>query len=280
MVATSSAAPYSAPIWPVIIAPLVAGVYYLATKAAFAHSIVSVLGNTATTDIDLSDLTAPQWGSHWFYRGVAEAVSTGFATFVAAGLAHGRERLAAIVAGCTISFGFIAQMAILLSAWKYIDPTNFEAPEPWYQYAIDVVMIFAPPLIGAATAEPAEEFHQEGPNGFGGINRLHFLWLWVALFWYALGLIAPMSRIYALGPESGIIATILTLIINGVPAAAVGIPGYYGLALLTGRHGAVLHPAVRNLAGVLVLVFGFVVGSIVQYGWYWVFQKIHAAIFG
>lgn len=47
------------------------------------------------TDIDLSDLSAPQWGSHWFYRGVAEWVTTGFATFVAAGLANGQERLAA-----------------------------------------------------------------------------------------------------------------------------------------------------------------------------------------
>ncbi len=71
----------------------------------------------------------------------------------------------------------------------------------------------------------------------------------------------------------------LTMIINGIPAAAVGIPGYFGLALLAGHRGARMHPAVRNLAGVLVLVFGFVAGSIVQYGWYWVFQKIRAAIF-
>jgi hypothetical protein len=141
MVAIPSAAPYRAPIWPVIIAPLVGAVYYLAIKAAFAQSIVSVLGNTATTDIDLSDLTAPQWGSHWFYRGVAEVAATGLATFVAAGLAHGRERLAAIVAGCTISLGFIARVAFLLYAWKYMDPADFDAPEPWYQYAIEAAMI-------------------------------------------------------------------------------------------------------------------------------------------
>jgi hypothetical protein len=47
MVATPSAAPYRAPIWPVMIAPLVAGVYYLAIMTAFAQSIASVLGNTA-----------------------------------------------------------------------------------------------------------------------------------------------------------------------------------------------------------------------------------------
>lgn len=35
-----------------------------------------------------------------------------------------------------------------------------------------------------------------------------FIWLWFAAFWYALGLITPMARIYALGPDHNIIATV------------------------------------------------------------------------
>jgi len=169
------------------------------------------------TDIDLSDIAAPQWGSHWVYRGAAEVIATGFATFVAAGLAPGRERVAAIAGGCIISLGFLARVAMLFYALQYMDPDDFSAPEPWYQYAIETLMIFAPPIIGAYVAEAAEDMHQQEPTGFGGINRLHFLWLWFAAFWYALGLITPMARIYGLGPDSGMIATFIVLLVNVVP---------------------------------------------------------------
>src|SRR5260370_21287645 len=82
------------PIWPVLVAPLVSGVYYLAVKSAFGQSIVLVLGQTSATDIDLADIAAPHWSSHWGYRLIAEIASTARETFVAAGLAHGRERMA------------------------------------------------------------------------------------------------------------------------------------------------------------------------------------------
>jgi hypothetical protein len=236
MAAIPSAAPYRAPIWPVIVAPLVA-IVYLAIKSAFAQSIVSVLG-TATIDIDRFDPAAPQWGSHWLYRSVAEAVATGLAALVAAGLAHGRERLAAIVAGCSISAGFVVRIAILLYAWTYRGRADFGAPEPWYQYAIDAAMIIAAPMIGGAAAEAAKDLHRDQPNGFGGINRLHFLWLWIIAFWYALGLITPIWRIYAAELHGGLIAMVLSVIINGIAAAAVGVPGYFGLALLAGHRGA------------------------------------------
>lgn len=274
MVNTTPAVKRRTPIWPVIIAPLVAGVYYLALKSAFVQSIVFVLGKTAATDIDLSDLTSPQWGSHWFYRGVAELMATSFGTFVAAGLARGRESAAAIVGGCIISLEFFGRIAMLIYAWKYMAHDDFSIPEPWYQYAIEVLMIFAPPAIGAYVAEAAEDMHRQSPTGFGGINRLHFLWLWFAAFWYALALITPLARIYSLGPDSGIIALFLVIIVNGLPAAAVAIPAYYGMTLLSGEHGSTMHPAGRNLVGVLVVVFGFIVGAVILTGWYWMFDKL------
>jgi hypothetical protein len=58
---------------------------------------VSVLGQTSAIDIDLADIAAPHWRSHWGYRLTAEFVSTACRTFVAAGLAHGRERISAPV---------------------------------------------------------------------------------------------------------------------------------------------------------------------------------------
>jgi hypothetical protein len=279
MVVINPAVSHRAPIWPVIIAPLVTGVYYLAIKGAFAQEIVSVLGKTAASDIDLSGIAAPHWGSHWVYRGVAELISTGFATFVAAGLAHGRERAAAIAGGCIISLGFLARIAFLLYALKYMDPEEFTVPEPWYQYAIEGLMIFAPPIIGAYVAEAAQDIHRQQPLGFGGINRLHFLWLWFAAFPYARGLIAPVGRIYAVEPDS-IFSTFIILLVGIIPAAAIAVPGYFGLAILSGHLASALHPAARNLLGVVVLVVGWTAGIVLQFGWYWVLQKIYEAIFG
>jgi hypothetical protein len=151
--------------------------------------------------------------------------------------------------------------------------------EPWYQHAIDALTVVAAPLVGVFVAEPAEEMHRDSPRGVGGVNRLHFIWLWIIVYFYALGLITPVARIYGMG-EPNIVKTIITLLINGIPAATLAIPGYYGMAFLAGHHGDTMHPAGRNMVGALVLIFGFVVGAAVQFGWYWMFEKIIGAIFG
>ena len=269
-----------ASIWPIVVAPFVAGIYYLAIKSAFAQTIVSALGKTAATDIRFEDIYSLHWGSHWVYRLAAEFISTYIAIFLAAGLAHGRERAAAIVGGCIISLGYVTRIGILLHAWKYLDPNDYSVREPWYQYVIECAMVIAPPVAGIYIAEVAQEMHRDQPVGVGGINRVHFLWLWFAVFWYALGLITPVARFYALGPDSGLIASLVTLIVNGVPVAAIAIPGYFGLAILAGHKCQRLHPAARNFLGSIVLVIGYAVGVAVQLGWYWVFQQLWDFIYG
>jgi hypothetical protein len=271
---TNRIIPARTSLWPVLIAPLAAGIYYLSIRLAFAQSIVSVLGRA-----DFFELGEPRWGSHWIYRAAADVIGVGFGTFIAAGLAPGRERIAAIVGGCTISLGFIAKLIATYFVWKYKDADTALMPEPWYQYAIDAAMILAAPIIGAFVTEAAEDMHRDTPDGFGGINRLHFFWLWFVAFCYAIGLITPMARIYALQNEN-IIATVIALLINGIPAVAIAVPGYYGITFLAGHHGGTMHPAGRNLVGALVLIFGFFVGLVIQSGWYWIMQKIYEAIFG
>ena len=269
MVSTSSVArpQLKAAVWPILIAPLAAGVYYLAVKLAFSQSIVPVMGRS-----DFLDL--PRWGSNWTFRIAAEVIAVSVGTFIAASLARGRERVAAIVGGCTISLGFALKLWLL-----YSDPDESFPSEPWYQYAIDAGTIVAAPLVALFVAEPTEELHRTSSRGVGGVNRLHFIWLWVVTYFYALGLITPVARIYGMG-ETNIIKTIITLLINGIPAAALAIPGYYGMAFLAGHHGDTMHPAGRNMVGALVLVFGFIVGAAIEFGWYWMFEKIVTAIFG
>jgi hypothetical protein len=239
-----------------------------------------VFGQPTAANIDLSDLAVPQWGSHWIYRGAAEICAAAAGIFIAAGIARGREALAAIVGGCAISLGFITKLGLFFFLWMHLGPEEYSITEPWYQYAIDGVMIFVPPIVGLSVAETAEKLNQDEPNGFGGINRWHFVWLWLPAFWYARGLIAPFVQFYTAQFEVSIIKTVLAVLVHAIPAAAIAVPGYYGMTLLAGHHGNTMHPAGRNLVGALVLVFGFFVGTAVQFGWYYLMGKIGTAIFG
>jgi hypothetical protein len=235
----------------------------MAVKTAFVQSISSALDRT-----DFLDLTYSRWGNHWIYRCVAEVMAAGTGTFVAAGLAPQREKVAAIIGGCTISAGFILKLLLV-----YLARGNTEfVPEPWYQYAIDFGMIIAAPAIGIYLLEAAEDMHHELPHGFGGINRLNFIWLWIPLYCYALGFISPITKFYSV-QDQGIIATAIAFILNFIPVSALAIPAYYGLALLSGQHGNTMHPAGRNLVGALVLIFGFVVGAVIYMSWYFIVQK-------
>jgi hypothetical protein len=261
------------PLWPVIIAPVVAGLYYHVLKSAFAQSIISVLSKTTLTDIDVLGLGDPLWGTHWIYRLIAEVASMAFGAFVAAGLARGREFAAGITGACAISLGYIAKLGFLFAFWD-----NLVIVEPWYQYVIDGLMIVAAPLIAVLVAESAQQVNRHEPRGFGGINRLHLLWLWIAAFWYALGLITPMSRLYTSEPNA--ISMFVTLFVNLIPAASIAIPGYYGLALLSGTYGQRMHPVGRNLSGVLVLILGLAVGGVIQFTWYYGLQSAWTSLFG
>jgi hypothetical protein len=129
-------------------------------------------------------------------------------------------------------------------------------------------MIIVAPFVGLSVVEVAQEMNREEPRGFAGINRFHLLWLWIAAGWYALGLLTPVFQFFVY--RGGIIS----LLLNFVPAAAFAIPGYYGLALLAGRRGEGLHPVGRNLVGVLIIIFGFAVGAVIQMAWY---DGLHSA---
>jgi hypothetical protein len=262
----------ASPLWPVVLAPLVAGMYYLAVKFAFAQSLTLVLGRSDFFE-------EPHWGYHWIYRAAAEVISVAVGTFIAAGLAPGRERTAAIIGGCTISLGFVGKLLLTYWLWHNEESGSLVSLEPWYQHAIDLVMVISAPVIASFISDTAKQMHRDTPVGFGGINRLHFLWLWVATYCYAMGLITPVARFYAYQDE-GMFTNVLLIAINGIPAAGIAIPGYYGLAFLTGEHGDTMHPAGRNLVGVIVLIFGFLVGIVIEEAWYWLTQKIFQTIFG
>lgn len=255
----STASVGGAPIWPVLAAPFVAGIYYVALRWGFERSIEPAFGTFTVNS--LGDVTDPIWGSHWAYRIVAELISVSFGTFIAAGLARGRERTAGIIGGCSISLVFLIGTAGVLYIRLFMYPENWKFTEPWYQYVIDVGMVIGCPISGVQAADAAREINSDTPTGFAGINRFHFLWLWFIAFLYALGLITPLTgHFVSMSINSSLFAIVGDIMVDGIPAAALLIPGYFGLALLCGRKGTSLRPLLRNLFAIIVLVVGLLVG--------------------
>jgi hypothetical protein len=129
------------PVWPVWVAPLVAGVYYLALRGAFAYSVGGVVFDAS--DVNLNDMAAPQWGSHWIYRTLAEIGSLAFGTFVAAGIARQRAKAAAITGAIAISIVYFLRTAF----WLYIAlfDSRWETIEPWPQHLVEAGIIIGGP---------------------------------------------------------------------------------------------------------------------------------------
>ena|ERR1700732_3358739 len=194
---TKSRSDGTSALWPLFLAPFVAVLYYLALRNAFAVSISRVVFDAS--DVNFFDAASPTWGTHWIYRIVAEAASLAFGTFVAGGIAQRRESLGAIIGALGISILYFARIAGVLYVRRFAKWEGYEAIEPWYQYVIDGAIIFSAPFVGVAMSAPAAELNGPNPVGFGGINRLHFLWLWLAAGMYATGIISPLLNLWLHG---------------------------------------------------------------------------------
>jgi hypothetical protein len=247
-----------APLGPLFLAPIITVIYYLAVKNALWLSLFST---TAGGDFGQFNIWGA-WGTHWFYRLASEVASLGFGTFIASGLARGRETAAAMVGGAIISIFYLWRILMVLLGHMYFDQEGYSVEQPLSQYVVDGFVIVAAPLIGAGVSVAALIVHNEKPVGFGGINRWHFLWLWIAAFFYTGGLTGPVLHfLFGEGAwSSSRITNILHTIVFGFPVLAVCIPLIWGLSLLSGHSGQRMSFGLRNIMGTVVLVVGFVIG--------------------
>jgi hypothetical protein len=134
------------------------------------------------------------WDTHWFYRLIAEAGSIGGATFIAAGLARERGRAGGVLGGLGIAavVGFVAYVTYVLQVPESLD-------EPWYQDYVTMVVPLVSPVIGFFVGELAKEVSTSKPSGLAGVQRLHFIWLWLPIWFYSLLLISPVLKfLYAM----------------------------------------------------------------------------------
>lgn len=256
-------------MWPVIFAPLVALVYYLALKVAFIYSLNFAVGG-AGPETPIARFSDIRWGTHWIYHIVAEAVSIGVAVYVASGLARGRERVAGLTAAMAISLLLAAPIAWFF--WLMMDAhslkfSQIEYREPLYQFAIEGAAIVGAPVWSRSISDIVRESNGGNRTGFDGINRLHFLWLWIPLLMYAMNIISPMTHYYTTLFQNGFgFRTIFAAWFVALPLACALIPMSTGLRLLSNRSSMKLPPVIRNLLGFVVIVGGVAVGTAILYG--------------
>jgi len=255
-----------APIWPLLVAPVIAGVYYVALRAAFAVALPSVVFDAS--DIDLNDVASPHWGTHWIYRIFAEVSSLAFGTFVAAGIARERGRQAAIIGGLAISLFYLTRNAGLFY-FVFLTASGEESIEPWYQTALEVPIILGAPFLGAAMSHSSDALNSKR-TGFSGINRLHFLWLWVPTDAYAGRMIAPVIHLWLFGfieREGGNrISDFMQTVIIGLPILVYWIPIVWGLeALAHANEASGWRRAVLNIVDSTIIIIGFFVASVIQF---------------
>jgi hypothetical protein len=263
------------------LALLVAGVYYWAVRMGFVLSLPYVVSDASDVDPDV--LGSPTWGTHWLYHSFAEAVSIPFGIFIAAGIAREKAKIAGIIGGLSISFFYLLRNLFVLYAVFYLQSKNLVVTEPWYQHVIEGLIIIGAAWVGVTIGEAAREIACSKPQGFAGINRLHFLWLWLAALGYSAGIIAPLLNRW-IGPNpfsfwpSALGADLVAIIVFGLPLLTYALPLVWGLSVLA--HKSSWSRRTDNILGPVILIVGLFLASEITFIWAWMVIKVQNLIFG
>jgi hypothetical protein len=140
-----------------ILSPIAAAAYYLALKFAFVFSLADAVKDAS--DVFPPFSLGPTWGSHWLYRLFAEVASVAFGTFVAGGLARKNGRLAGLIGGLSISFFYLLRNSYILFTLFYIRSETTTITEPWFQHAIEWLIVVTAPLIGIMSGVYGQKWH-------------------------------------------------------------------------------------------------------------------------
>jgi hypothetical protein len=251
-----------------LLAPAATAAYYFAVKFAFLFSIENAVSDAS--DVSLPFAGGAAWGSHWLYRLFAEIVSVGSGTFVAGGLARKWGRLAGLIGGVSISVFYLIRNSYILFALFYVRDGITHLVEPWSQHVVEWLVVIVAPFVGILSGIVGAEVASRQPDGFRGINRLHFIWLWVAVFFYAMGMISPALHVWFDPSDNGIIR----LVAFGPPLLIYGAPLFWGLSALAGNTNWSRRRA--NILGPLILLFGYFIAAAVVLVWaFFVAASLH-----
>jgi len=259
----------SASRWSLSVAPFAGLVYYLATYNGFSTAIGEVVADTTYLD-PVTGATVFNWGTHWIYHTGTEVGAIAFGTFVAAGIVREGARLAGLMGGLGISLCWMAAIIakILRSLFA---PDTAVADKPWYEYLIGVISMLGAPIMGYRLGERAGKFSCRQALGFGGIPRLHFLWLWFPAEWYAAAMIGPLLNFCSDADGTFLFEHLYLAPISVLPLFAFAAPLLLGLGLISGQiveastRSSEMQFALRQIVGVLVLMIGWCSAAVVSH---------------
>lgn len=104
------------------------------------------------------------------------------------------------------------------------------------------------------------------PDGFAGIDRWHFIWLWLVVFLYAGSVISPLLNFgFDSLVNDSLVGNILRIIVFGPPLAAYAIPLFWGFTVLA--HDSSWTRRLDNILGPVILIVGWFLAEGITFGW-------------
>ena len=243
--------------WLLILTPFIAYVYYTAILIAFVSAKSHFVEET--NDLEQAGIFV-YWGQHWVLRSFAEMIAISIATFVCGGISRERSKEAASISGLTISALYIFKVIVLY----HLSQKYGRSYEPTAQFIIDLAIIpiapFVSSKIGRLVYPELIEY-----NGFLGVNRWHFLWLWFAFSFYGSFVFPLIYDIRNMSHSDnlfyGRLLDVINLIYYTAPLLFYVVPLGFGLSVLAGqkRYGDVI--------GSAIIVLGFPIAMGAHFAW-------------
>ena len=175
--------------------------------------------------------------------------------FICGGLTGKNGKHAGLIAGLVISS--ILSMPFVLPG---VSSENLGAGF----LAVTIILIIIAPVIGLVAGPAGEEVSQIRENGFAGIPRLHFFWLWLPGYHYGLILIQPLANFIKLNYTMSSQNPFLFLWVI-LPLILYGAPLFIGMCVLAGTLMSGVWSWARQIIGSVIIIGGIVVIYTFQY---------------
>jgi hypothetical protein len=120
-------------------------------------------------------------------------------------------------------------------------------------------------LIALTIGEAAKDSACSKAEGFAGINRIHFFWLWLAVLAYSSGIISPLLHYWIENLLSFGFGGLVRTIVFGLPVLTYAIPLFWGISVLA--HDSNWSRRTDNILGPVILIVGWLLATGITLVW-------------
>ncbi|HET6428952.1 MAG TPA: hypothetical protein VFJ30_11105 [Phycisphaerae bacterium] len=203
------------------------------------------------------------WGDHYVWFLIAIVVVTAVCSGLTGAIAKKRGALIAAISSIPAAL-LLAGAAYL----HYTGQTMVGSPIAWgIVLPLASIAIVATSVVGGATGENVQR-SEFGDRTVLGIAGPHFLWLWLPLTPYAIGISGTLARFFAvtwgIADANRLFGTLACLLVL-LPVLAFGYPAYLMYQILSGTALGREKLVLKVPAFVGVYICGLTAGFIVDY---------------